>query len=75
MSKFLKHFSKENMMYITSSLKNNSPEENRLVVAKREEFGGEMEWEVGVRRCKLLCIEWRRTSSYWIAQGTIFNVQ
>ena len=62
-------------MYITSSLKNNSPEENRLVVAKREEFGREMEWEVGVRRCKLLYTEWRRTRSYWIAQGTVFNVQ
>ena len=32
--------------------------ENRLVVAKGEGVGGRMEWEVGVSRCKLLCIEW-----------------
>ena len=53
----------------------NSPIANRLVVAKRVEFGGEVEWEVGVRRCELLYTEWRRTRSYCIAQGTIFNVQ
>ena len=32
--------------------------ENRLVVAKGQEGVGGMEWEVGVSRCKLLCIEW-----------------
>ena len=32
--------------------------ENRLVVAKGEEVGGGMEWEVGVNRCKLLNMEW-----------------
>ena len=32
--------------------------ENRLVVTKREEIGGGMEWEVGVSRCKLLYIGW-----------------
>ena len=32
--------------------------ENRLVVAKGEGVGRGMEWEVGVNRCKLLCIEW-----------------
>ena len=32
--------------------------ENRLVVAKGEEVGRGMEWEAGVSRCKLLCIEW-----------------
>ena len=31
--------------------------EDRLVVAKVEGLGG-LEWEVGVSRCKLLCIEW-----------------
>ena len=31
--------------------------EDRLVVAKREGFGGGMEWEVDVSRCKLLYIE------------------
>ena len=28
--------------------------ENRLVVAKGEGFGGGMEWEVGIGRCKLI---------------------
>ena len=32
--------------------------DNRLVVAKGEGFGGGMEWEVGISRCKLLHIEW-----------------
>ena len=32
--------------------------ENRLVVAKGQEVGGGMEWEVGISRCKLLYIEW-----------------
>ena len=32
--------------------------ENRLVVANGEGFGGWMVWKVGVRRCKLLYIEW-----------------
>ena len=32
--------------------------ENRLVVAKGEEVGGGIEWEVGASRCKLLYIEW-----------------
>ena len=35
--------------------------EIRLVVANGEEVGGGMEWEVGVSRCKLLCIEWINT--------------
>ena len=30
---------------------------NRLVVAKGEGVGWEMEWEVGVSRCKLLYME------------------
>ena len=32
--------------------------EDRLVFARREGVGGGMEWAVGVRRYKLLCIEW-----------------
>ena len=32
--------------------------ENRLVVAKREGFGGRMEWEVEVSKYKLLSIGW-----------------
>ena len=30
--------------------------ENKLAVAKEE--GGEMDWEFGVNRCKLLPLEW-----------------
>ena len=32
--------------------------ENRLVADKGEGVGKGKEWEVGVSRCKLLCIEW-----------------
>ena len=32
--------------------------ENRLAVAEGEEFGGGIECEVGVSRCKLLYMEW-----------------
>ena len=32
--------------------------ENRLLVAKGEGVGEAMEWEVGVSRCRLLCMEW-----------------
>ena len=32
--------------------------ENRLVVAKKEGVWGGMEWEDGVSRCKLSCLEW-----------------
>ena len=39
-------------------VKDNSYIENRVVVAKGERVGGGMEWEVDVRRCKLLYIEW-----------------
>ena len=31
---------------------------NRLVVAKGEEEGSEMDWEFGVNKCKLLCLKW-----------------
>ena len=31
--------------------------ENRLVVAKEEGGGGGIDWEFGVRRCKLLHLE------------------
>ena len=40
-----------------------------------EEGGGEgMEWEFGISRCKLLHIEWINNKSYYITQGTIFNI-
>jgi len=32
--------------------------QNRWLVAKGEGVGEEMEWEVGVSRCRLLCTEW-----------------
>ena len=32
--------------------------ENGLVVAKGEQKGRGMDWEFGVRRCKLLHLEW-----------------
>ena len=32
--------------------------ENRLDLAKGEEVGGAMVWELGISRCKLLYIEW-----------------
>ena len=32
--------------------------ENRLGVAKGEARGRGQEWEFGVSRCKLVCIEW-----------------
>ena len=45
--------------------------ENRLVVAKGEGVGGGIEWEVGVSRRKLLCIEWINNN---IVHRTIFNI-
>ena len=35
--------------------------------------GGSLGWEVGVSRCKRIYIEWI-TTSYCIAQGTIFDI-
>ena len=32
--------------------------ENRLVVAKGKRVGEQIEWEIGVSRCKLLYLEW-----------------
>ena len=32
--------------------------EKRLVAAKREEVGREMEWDVGITRYKFLYVEW-----------------
>ena len=48
--------------------------ENKLVIAKEEGAGGGMEWDVGVSRCKLLCIKWITTRSYCTTQRTIFNI-
>ena len=32
------------------------------MVAKGEGLGGGVEWEVGVSRCKLLCMEWKNNA-------------
>ena len=37
-------------------------------------YGGGMDWEFGISRCKLLYIEWVNNRSYCIAQGTVFNI-
>ena len=46
-------------------------QENKLLIAKGERAGREVEWEFGVRRCKLLYIEWITVRSYCIAQRTL----
>ena len=45
--------------------------ENRLVVAKCEVEGSEMDGEFGIPRCKLLPLEW--ISNEVLAKGTISN--
>ena len=62
-----------NLKYNTQNRNGLTDIENRLVVAKVGWWGG-MEWEFGISRCKLVCIEWISTTSYCIAQGTIFNI-
>ena len=47
--------------------------ENRLVVAKGDEGVSERDWEFGVNRCNLLCLEWRSKENC-IAQRTISNL-
>ena len=46
--------------------------ENRLTVVNGE--GNEMDWELGVSRCKLLHLEWVSNKVYHVAQGTISNL-
>ena len=48
--------------------------ENRLVVAKGEEIGGGMEWEVGVSKHKLLCIEWINNKVLLYSTKNYFNI-
>jgi len=43
---------------------------NRLVVAKWEGRGSEMDWEFGVGRCKQLHLEWISRSSHC---GSVVN--
>ena len=47
-----------NLNYNTHEPIHETDTENRPAVAKGEEVRGGMEWEVGVSRRKLLCIEW-----------------
>ena len=49
-------------------------EDNRLVVAKGVRGEKGMDWELGVRRCKLLHLEMITTKSYCIAQGTVCSL-
>ena len=48
--------------------------EKRLVVAKEEVVRGGMDWDLGVSRCKLLCIGWINNTSYCLAQRTGFSI-
>lgn len=43
--------------------------QNRLGVANRDEFGGGMEWVVGVSRCKLLYMEWINNKGLLYSRG------
>ena len=38
-----------------------------------EGFRGGMEWEVGVSRCKLLCVKWRNVKT--LLHSTVNNIQ
>ena len=48
--------------------------ETRLAVAKEERGGSGMDGEFGVRRCKLLYLEWISNEVLCTAQGTISNL-
>jgi len=48
--------------------------ENRLVVAKGEGEGSELDGEFGVGRCKSLHLEWITMQSHCTAHGTISNL-
>ena len=54
-----------------SMKKKSQTKENKLLIAKRERAGREVEWEFGVSRCKLLYIEWITVKSYSIAHRTL----
>ena len=43
------------------------------MVIKGERVGEGMDWEFGISRYKLLCIEWINRS-YCVAQGAILNI-
>ena len=47
--------------------------ENGLEIAKEEGFGGGMEWEAGVGRCKLLHIEWTNNKVLLYSKGNYFQ--
>ena len=48
--------------------------ENKLVVAKRQEEGSGMDWELGFSRCKLLYLEWISNEVLLLAQGTLSHL-
>ena len=43
-------------------------------VCREGKAGGEMEWEVGISRCKLLYIEWLKHKVLLYSTGNIFNI-
>ena len=44
------------------------------MAAKGEGGSSGMYWEHGLRRCKLLCLEWIDSKTYSIAQGTLSDL-
>ena len=53
-----------NMTQMNLSIRNRlTGIENRLVVAKGEERGGGMGWDLGISRCELLYREWIHTGN------------
>ena len=46
------------LKYDTNELIYKQKQTHRLVVAKGEGVGGGLEWEAGVRGCRLLYVEW-----------------
>ena len=48
--------------------------ENKLVVVKNEGKGRWIDKGFGVCRCKLLHLEWIKTRSFCIAQGTTYEI-
>ena len=46
----------------------------QIMVAKKEEVGGGMAYEVGVSRCKQLYTEWINNKVLLCITGTIFNI-
>ena len=43
-------------------------------VCREGKARGEMKWEAGISRCKLLYIEWLKNKVSLYSTGTIFNI-